>query len=152
MLKCNSPEGNMYKAITIAKYIIKRCNENSIIISNLKLQKILYFIQAEFLVVTDSPCFQETIEAWDFGPVVPEVYYEYRMYGSASIPCEDYNEQFMINPNDIEMINGIIDECAQFSAYQLVNITHKQDPWINAYRSWRKMPISNESIKEFFKK
>lgn len=142
----------MYRAITVAKYIIKRCNKNSIIISNLKLQKILYFIQAEFLVATGMPCFEEVIEAWDFGPVVPDVYYKYRVYGSASIPCVDNNEYLAINESDINMLNEIIDECAQYSAYQLVNITHRQDPWINAYKPWYKMPISNESIKEFFSK
>lgn len=77
----------MYKALDIARYIIERCREKNRTVSNLKLQKILYFVQAEFLVTKNQPCFAETIEAWDFGPVVPEVYYEYRMYGSANIPC-----------------------------------------------------------------
>ena len=74
----------MYKALDIARYIIERCREKNRTVSNLKLQKILYFVQAEFLVTKNQPCFGETIEAWDFGPVVPEVYYEYRMYGSAT--------------------------------------------------------------------
>ena len=49
----------MYSAIDVARYIIAHCNRNGQTISNLKLQKILYFIQAEFLVVQDKPCFQE---------------------------------------------------------------------------------------------
>ena len=77
----------MYKALDIARYIIERCNQNSKTISNLKLQKILYFVQAEFLVAKNQPCFREKIEAWDFGPVVPDVYFAYRMYGSTNIPC-----------------------------------------------------------------
>jgi len=55
-------------------------------VSNLKLQKILYFIQAEFLVVKGIPCFEEEIIAWGFGPVVLEVYHEYKVYGAAGIP------------------------------------------------------------------
>ena len=90
----------MYSALVVARYIIKRCNELNRPISNLKLQKLLYFVQAEFLVGEGSACFpeeieawdfgpvvpEEEIEAWDFGPVVPEVYHRYKAYGSASIP------------------------------------------------------------------
>ena len=46
----------MYNALTVAKYVIKRCNDSKRTISNLKLQKILYFIQAEFLAVTGRVC------------------------------------------------------------------------------------------------
>lgn len=63
----------MYSAVIAAQYIILRCNQLGKSISNLKLQKMLYFLQAEFLVSQDRPCFRERIEAWDFGPVVPEV-------------------------------------------------------------------------------
>ena len=64
----------MYSVLDVAKYVIFYSNEKKYDISNLKLQKILYFIQAEFLVSENEPCFYEEIEAWNFGPVVPEVY------------------------------------------------------------------------------
>ena len=70
----------MYNAVDIARYVIERCSRQNKTISNLKLQKILYFIQAEFLIAKHQPCFAEKIQAWDFGPVVPEVYYTYSMY------------------------------------------------------------------------
>ena len=66
----------MYAALDIARYIIKYCKDNGYSISNLKLQKLLYFVQAQFLVTYNGrPAFEEKIEAWDFGPVVPEVYH-----------------------------------------------------------------------------
>ena len=65
----------MYSAIDIARYIIWYCKNHGYTISNLKLQKILYFVQAEFLVSAGAPCFYQDIEAWDFGPVIPEVYH-----------------------------------------------------------------------------
>lgn len=139
----------MYSAIDIAKYIIARCNENGKTISNLKLQKILYFVQAEFLTVKDQPCFYEQIEAWDFGPVVPIVYHEYKVFGCASIPDISL-DQPIINQNDTDLLNGIIDECSDYSASELVEITHNQAPWKDAYRQYHNAIISNESIKEFF--
>lgn len=70
-----------YNVLDVSRYIINYCNENYYLISNFKLQKILYFVQAFFLEAKNEECFREEIEAWDFGPVVPEVYREYRKYG-----------------------------------------------------------------------
>ena len=63
-----------YNVLDISRYIINYSNVKDYGISNLKLQKILYFVQAYFLIETGSPCFKEKIEAWDFGPVVPKAY------------------------------------------------------------------------------
>lgn len=140
----------MYDVMTVAEYIIYRCNNLQKTISNLKLQKILYFVQAEFLVVKGLPCFQARIEAWDFGPVVPEVYQKYKVYGSTSIPCYGYCFDPFTH-KDKELIDGIVDECANYSAATLVRITHNQDPWKNTYASYNNI-ITNESIKSYFAK
>lgn len=113
---------DMYNALTVAKYIIKRCNDTNRIISNLKLQKLLYFVQAEFLVTTTHACFPEEIEAWDFGPVVPEVYHRYKAYGSASIPYMSNSKIKEISEDDKKLIDGIVDECSQYSAAALVEM------------------------------
>ena len=122
----------MYSALLISRYIIKRCNEINKSISNLKLQKLLYFVQAEFLVSKDKPCFYEKIEAWDFGPVVPEVYRKYRIYGSASIPYIKGIENGKILSDDQALINEIVDICSKYSAAMLVEVTHAQEPWKKA--------------------
>lgn len=140
----------MYSALSVAKYIIMRCNQQNRPISNLKLQKILYFVQAEFLVSKNEPCFYENIEAWDFGPVIPIVYHKYRVYGSASIPHFDSNYICNFDESDKQMLDGIIDECARYSASTLVEFTHRQTPWKEAYQPYYRAPISNDSIKRFF--
>lgn len=139
-----------YRALDVAEFIVKRCNEKKRNISNLKLQKILYFVQAEFLVNEHGPCFDENIEAWDFGPVVPEVYRHYRIYGSTSIPYIPDDYVFPFSKDDRLLIDEIVDACAIYSASALVEITHRQDPWKKAYRSSYRAVISNESIKQYF--
>ena len=142
----------MYRALDIAHYIIQRCNTTNRTIINLKLQKILYFVQAEFLVTKNQPCFVEEIQAWDFGPVVPDVYYQYRMFGSANIPCLGKNRAAqIISLGDKKILDGIIDECAKYSASALVELTHKQTPWIEAYKPGWNNEITKECIKEYFK-
>ena len=142
----------MYGALKIARYIIQRCNLENKTISNLKLQKILYFVQAEFLVVKGQPCFQEDIEAWDFGPVVPEVYHSYKVFGSSNIPAIGRQIKVIgISEKDRKLIDGIVDECAQYSASALVEITHHQTPWIEAYhKPGYNNVISLDSIREYF--
>lgn len=142
----------MYRALTIARYIIEKCNEKNKTISNLKLQKILYFVQANFLVSKNQPCFAEQIEAWDFGPVVPEVYREYKIYGGASIPAFFRSGVISnIAADDKKLIDEMVDSCANYSASALVEITHHQTPWVEAHnKPGKNNVITNESIRKFF--
>lgn len=142
----------MYRALDIARYIVERCNSMNMSINNFKLQKILYFVQAEFLVSKNEPCFIEEIQALDFGPVVPAVYYAYRMFGSANIPFVTKSRiPQIVSSRDKKLLNGIIDECAKYSTSTLMEITHNQTPWIDAYRLGQNTEITKESIKEYFK-
>ena len=63
----------MYKAMELSTYIVSKCIKEDCPISNLQLQKILYYIQKAFLDRGDR-AFSDNIEAWQFGPVVPNVY------------------------------------------------------------------------------
>ena len=158
----------MYKVLEVCRHIINYCNEKDYSVSNLKLQKILYFVQALFVAKTESkePCFEEKIEAWDFGPVVPVAYYEYKQFGSADIPKInsyfeiDLNEKFklkrvdyvddIISLEDKELIDKMVDRLSDYSTTKLVSITHKQTPWKEAYECGKNTVITNESIRRYF--
>jgi len=73
-----------YEAVHIAKYIINKCTIDQHPISNLQLQKILYCIQRDFLK-NDMLAFDDDFEAWQFGPVIPEVYYLFCGFGAIRI-------------------------------------------------------------------
>ena len=139
--------GNFY-AVEVAEYIIGYANQKNYSISNLKLQKILYFTQAQFLVALGYPCFIDVIEAWDFGPVVRSVYNQYKRYGSANIYSGDMSLETEMKEIEKDSIQLIIDKCVNFSANQLVEITHNQDPWKNAYK--KNVYISNNAIRDYF--
>ena len=158
-----------YKVLDVSRYIINFCNREEYLISNLKLQKLLYFVQAYYLGLSEEqkPCFEEDFEAWAFGPVVPEVYQEYRKYGSGNIPeiieYIEYGDNFfdvkkvkyrenIIDDKDKEQINSVIDMFADYSATRLVEISHRQSPWKDAYVEGMNNIITKESIKEFFSK
>ena len=149
----------------MSHYIIVYSNKKDYGVSNLKLQKLLYFVQAFFLINDCPPCFDEKIEAWDFGHVVPEIYREYKRYGGMDIPTIDYYVKFdkkniwnteriyyedIISDDDKEMIRAVVDKFAHCSATFLVNLTHNQDPWINAYVNGQRNEITKEDIKRYF--
>lgn len=143
----------MIPAIKVAQYIINYGNEKNYSISNLRLQKLLYFIQAYYLAFTPShePCFREEIEAWDFGPVVPFVYLTFRRFGGNSIPtiANYYWDQ---SDKDKEIIENIVDKLSVYSTVELMKITHKQTPWKESYKLRYNTIITKESIQHYFTK
>ena len=140
-----------YNVKEIAYYIISYSHGICKPVSNLKLQKLLYFVQGYFLAYSngEEACFKEEIEAWAFGPVVESVYYEFRGYGSNDIPnfCV---EHFNISNKDIEKIESVINMFKDYSANNLVTITHQQDPWKNTYYPYQNNIISKSEIAKYF--
>lgn len=99
-----------YSAFDLARYILKKCIDENCVIVNLQLQNILYHIQGSFITEKGCRAFSEVIEAWQLGPVVPEVYDEYRIHGGKTIvwmPKED--RAFRLDEKDKKMIDGIIE-------------------------------------------
>ena len=103
-----------YKVLDVCRHVINYSNEHDYGISNLKLQKVLYFIQAYFLTKKKdhTPCFDEKIEAWDFGPVVPEAYHEYKQYGSGDIPTIE--SFIMFDEDDVGILKELSLRTQQF--------------------------------------
>ena len=147
-----------YSALEIACYITNYCNKKDYNITHLRLEKILYFIQLYYVKEIGSILFWEDIEAWSFGPIIPEVYRQFRQYCSFLIdPIEEYwdlseglwkekKKKYIscINQKDKNNINKVVDMCEKYSTTELISISRNQTPWIKAYRRnmIRKIPIS----------
>lgn len=161
-------KNRIYSALEVARHIINYANSNDQLLSNLKLQKLLYFVQAEFLTSQGRTCFTDDIEAWNFGPVVPAVFREFKIFGSFHIPpvkhyyVEDESQPFNfrrvvfydieITDEDKTVIDEVVDYFADCSSVELTDLTQKQLPWQNAYIKHLKTVISPQSIKEYFTK
>lgn len=123
-------------------------------ISDLKLQKLLYYAQGIFLSMTGNKLFSNKIYAWDHGPVVKEVYDIYKKYGSSYI-TDINNEKNDKIVNSIEnqveiskVLNIVYDNFAIYTAWQLRNMTHQVgSPWYNTPRN---KEIDTKKIKKYF--
>lgn len=157
----------MYDALDVSRYIINYSNEKEYGISNLKLQKILYLVQAYFLTSTEGhrPCFADPIEAWNFGPVVPTVYHEFKQYGAGDIPSVVSYIEFdpdniwnskriryetKIQKEDRSRIADVVGRFADFSAHDLLTLVQRQSPWIETYVPGQHNEITNDEIRRFF--
>ena len=154
----------MHKVMDVACEIVKLANRNNIPISNLKLQKILYFVQGYSFCVFNQPFFREDMEAWDFGPVVPIVYTNYQKYGANFLPdirtyYDDSDSKFPIvafNPYDFktgenDFLIVVIKKLELYSITELSEIVRKQEPWKKAYSKNLNVIITKESIRKYFK-
>ena len=141
----------MYNALTVANYIILYYKERNYGVSNLKLQKILYFLQALFLIKKDCELFDEEIEAWGFGPVVPSVYRKYIQFGCMDIPTKDIDETFIDNETKT-IIDSFLERVKDMSSTYLTDITLHQKPWMQNYIKDEKKIIPKKEIRKYFLK
>jgi uncharacterized phage-associated protein len=118
-------------------------------ISNLKLQKLVYYAQGFFSAIHDKPLFNNEISAWAHGPVVPELYHKYKLYGSNPIPVPiDFNRS-SLTTGELELIEEVFEVFGQFSAWKLRNMTHEESPWINHEQQADTIPLPE--ITKYFK-
>ncbi|MFX4243409.1 Panacea domain-containing protein, partial [Aliarcobacter butzleri] len=74
------------RAINLANYIINKSIDSKKPVSNLQLQKMIYFVNLYYFRLTGAFLLDgEQFEAWQHGPVIPEVYREYATYGGLLI-------------------------------------------------------------------
>jgi uncharacterized phage-associated protein len=136
------------KALDVAKYII---NANIHDIDNLKLQKLLYYCQGIHFCLSDTPLFDDEIEAWQYGPVVPCVYKKYKSYGFEPIHKISNTENIRLSNTEREAIDMTLSYYGLMSGVTLINKTHQETPWKSVFKPGKKhLIISKDSIKKYF--
>lgn len=141
----------MASCYDVANYFLARNDpEVGDLISNLKLQKMVYYAQGFSLAVLGGPLFSERIEAWDHGPVVLVLYHAFKKHGAGPIPQQkSLNEaEIPFTMEQLELLNEVHFVYGQFSAWKLRNMTHEETPWQDAFEEGS--AISPESMREYF--
>ena len=153
----------VYTPSHIANFFIDREIKK---ITNLRLNKYVYFAYGFALVVLDRKIFEEPIQAWKFGPVIPSIYHEFKRFGFKPIDQKsyiyDYHDEVKLIPqvNEKEdpelwkLLKSVYRMFSSFTSEDLVRITHAEgSPWSN---SWKEESFNEEikegMIKEYYKK
>ncbi len=149
----------MKMAMNVANRLVKLATETGEPITNIKLQKLLYYCFAWYLVEKENNevLFVDKIEAWQYGPVVPNVYHEFKDFGADNISFEEEKlaarlQGVEFNETEAEVIEQTFFAYAHLSATKLVDLTHQETPWIKAFgkKGLENKEIDAEVIYNYF--
>lgn len=145
---------NNNKLIAVSKYIVLKAQD----ITNLAVQKMLYFSQVVSAALNSNLLFRDSCEAWRYGPVYPVIYRRLNKYTYDCINENEFgNEETMeLGINDKEIVDAVINTFGLLSGIKLKELSHKTAPWIEARKGISEIENSNEiitnkSIKEYAK-
>ncbi|MDR1918511.1 MAG: DUF4065 domain-containing protein [Tannerellaceae bacterium] len=140
-----------YPVLDIANKILSEasCSDCGELISNMKLQKLLYYQQGFHLAYFGTPLFDEEIEAWMYGPVVPCVYYHFKNHDNRGI--EYPGEVIPLSKDEESLFNEVYRVYGKYSAFGLMEMTHNEMPWKTTNVGVGNA-ISKDKMKTFFKK
>ena len=146
----------MFNALQIADRLIRFAEIDTAsggeLLSNLKLQKMLYYEQGFHLALFGTPLFSDSIEAWMYGPVVPAVYEYYKSCGNNGIEPSSDSQPVMLSSDEENLLFQVYERYKSYSAIGLVELTHSEAPWLEAVPHDRGTVISNESMQKFFQR
>ena len=123
------------------------------LMTNMKLQKMLYYQQGFHLAYFGTPLFDEDIEAWMYGPVVPSMYEKYKGYGRNGIEPDRTMQFTFEKKNELALFNEVCKVYGAYSAIGLMNMTHDETPWKSTPTGEGEGHIiAKEKMQSFFKK
>ena len=140
----------MPTARNVADYFLSKTRlEVGDSITHLKLQKLVYDAQGFHLAVYDKPLFNEHIEAWDHGPVAPDLYQDFVSYESDPLPAaEESQAAAPFTSEQISLLDDGYEVFGQFSAWKLRQMTHSEPTWEKAHPSG---VITHAAMEKYFK-
>ena len=141
-----------YTADQVAETLIALARQRGMGISNLKLQKLLYYAQAWNLAFYKEPLFSDDFEAWVHGPVVPSIFHRFKAYR-----WNDITEN--VTPLDdsdlVAHLKEVLRVYGDFTPNQLERLTHSEKPWQDARDGLApdvpsRTRITRKSMSEFY--
>ncbi len=155
MESCGTCKMREYTYFDIANYFLHKAKETAITVTNLKLQKLVYYAQAWHLAIHNEPLMKgATFEAWIHGPVIHELWNEYRNHS-----YEPINEEVTppkLDARTDQFLEEVVEVYLDKDAYTMELMSHREDPWILARKGCADNErctniISEESMRTYFK-
>jgi uncharacterized phage-associated protein len=117
-------------AQTIAERFVFLCQEHGDVLTNLKLQKFVYYAQAWFLALNSKPLFNDDFQAWPNGPIQPNVFARFRQFGAGPITLGGASPKFSSKIE--EHIKDVMQSYGRLSAFEIDLLACQESPWMNA--------------------
>jgi len=134
----------MHSALDVAAWFLNEVDRKAgDSITNLKLQKLVYYAQAWAVALLGRPLFAEPVEAWAHGPVVNQVYQEFKGFGFDGLPAVRQKPRF--TPEERTVLEDVLAVYGEHSATFLEALTHGEQPW---QATWGDRPANSRSRRE----
>ncbi len=136
----------------VSKYFLALANETGSYISNLKLQKLIFYYQAWYFSYTDKKLFNDDFQAWIHGPVIPESYHNYKKHGYNPIIIDDLDKDYIIkfrakfNEDERDFLSQVETFYMGKTGYELERLSHSESPWVDARKGIPEDEPSEEVI------
>ena len=139
----------MANVFDVAAYILHKHGK----MTAMKLQKLVYYCQAWHLVWDEEPLFEEEIQAWANGPVVPELFKAHQ--GEFVISKEPIGDKTKLTKSEKETIKAVLESIGDRDANWLSTLTHQEDPWKDARRGLQihergNKPITHGAMADYY--
>lgn len=129
----------------IANYFILLSDGSDL--TNLKIQKLIYYAYGIYLARHNKHLFKESIEAWQYGPVIPSLYHEFKQYKKQPVPL---SKDFDANKFDDDLrkfLQEIYLKYGEYDAKELCELSHEHStPWYVVYNDNTNDPLINDSL------
>jgi uncharacterized phage-associated protein len=147
-------EGTMHSALKVANYFLDKAKKDKKDVTPLQLMKLVYLAHGWMLGVHGRHLIQEPIEAWQYGPVIPELYQKTKKFKSLPIThlIEETGKDLAFDEDEKTLLDKVYRTYADWTGIKLSALTHvKGSPW---FMAWEKRPhdsvISNDIIREYY--
>lgn len=143
----------MYDVIAVADSILRIAKSRNVQLTPLQLMKLVYIAHGWHLAEKGRDLFNNRIEAWKYGPVMPELYRATKGFGNAPIPFDlIVDKEEVIDDDTLRFLTGIFDRYGNKSGYSLSSLTHQNGtPWHKVYIDGHfGLEIPDELIKEHY--
>ncbi len=138
----------MLDCLEVAKYFIIRADQDGreADMTNMKVQKLLYYAQSLHLALFDEPLFQEEIQAWRYGPVCPPAYFFYSEFEAEQLPIPSKEIIDNISSPEKQLLEEVWQYFGEYHPYSLSDMTHLEFPWKKARKGRSPKERSTEPI------
>jgi uncharacterized phage-associated protein len=138
----------MIDCLDAARYFIMRAYEDGIEaeMTNMKVQKLLYYAQSLHLALYNEPLFEQEIQAWRYGPVCLPAYSFYRDFEEKQLPIPREESLLQVSPENKELLEEVWGYFGGYHAYRLSDMTHGEFPWKKARKGLPPEASSTEPI------
>jgi uncharacterized phage-associated protein len=146
-------KGGSWNLLDVAAFIVQVHEEvtGNPQITSIKLHRLLYYVQAASFVWDGRPLFDESIQAWANGPVVPAIYRLHNGSFKLTEPWPEEGQPDRLDKDAIGVIDGVVRWYGRMSTYELSKRVQSQKPWLDARSRGQRCEeiITTDAILEF---